>query len=89
VLADLVLYLGGYPFLRLEDAYSGDELEWSAVIWDLLQASRGRVHRKVIPDRSSPHLLEDEADIAGGSELADDDDDAGISVIRILIRMGD
>jgi hypothetical protein len=53
VLADLVRFQVGHPFQGLRDSYSRPlSLQWSAVIWDLLQSSSEP--RSLPPDCSGP-----------------------------------
>ena len=61
-LADLVRFGTGHPFQRLRDSYPNPfELEWSAVIWDLLQSSLRRAHyHMTVPDRAKTSMLQDE-----------------------------
>jgi hypothetical protein len=62
VLADLVRFQVGHPFQKLRDSYSHpSDLQWSAVIWDLLQSSLNRAHyHQTVPDRDKTSMLEDE-----------------------------
>lgn len=62
VLADLVRFQVGHPFEKLSDSYPHpSELQWSAVIWDLLQSSLERAHyHETVPDREKTSMLQDE-----------------------------
>jgi hypothetical protein len=73
VLADLVGFRTGHPFQRLRDSYTNPfELEWSAVIWDLLQASLRRTHyHQTVPDRAKTTMLQDEGPEGQGYEAMD------------------
>jgi hypothetical protein len=101
LLADLVRFRAGHPFERLPVSYADpDHLQWSAVIWDILQSSFNRSHyRETVPDRDTRWTLEDEGaagegyaalddefGVPGGTEGVRDADDftGGVSVVRFV-----
>jgi len=98
VCADLMALTGGFWFKSRKDAYDGGrDLQWSAVVWDLLGASRKREWRGR-PDLTSAALLEDEEPLeaAGGGQpplddakMLSDEQDSGVSVVRIIIDGGE
>jgi hypothetical protein len=91
VFVDVLMFVGGYPFVHRRDAYLPSELEWSAVIWDLLRSSRHRHYRQVRPDRTPLHFLEgEEADPPGEDvDESGDEDERGVSVVRIVFVIQD
>jgi hypothetical protein len=68
LLADLVRFQAGHPFDRLAASYADpDNLQWSEVIWDVLQSSLNRAHyRETVPDRDAVWTLEDEGPAGEG-----------------------
>jgi hypothetical protein len=90
-LVDVITFVGGYPFVHRRDAYLTSELEWSAVIWDLLRSSLHRHYRKVRPDRTPLQLLEGEQADPPGDDVDENGnhDERGVSVVRIVFVMQD
>jgi hypothetical protein len=106
LLADLMRFHAGHPFERLHPSYKDpDDLQWSAVIWDILQSSLNRAHyHKTVPDRDATWTLEDEGRDGEGylaldtamldrshRERPEDGDDfqGGVSVVRFVFRAVD
>jgi hypothetical protein len=87
-----MLFIGGSWFARRDRAYLEPDLNWSATVWDILDASRQRAwHGR--GDRTTVQLLEDElpesSDSGQARGLDAENDDGGISVVRIVIDVED